>query len=766
MRKRIGIFGLSEEALQLIPLLVANPEVELGGIVDRGAPDDRSAFDERLRRRDGDLGATIAAARVASVANLLADVTLHAVIDASPEEEFAGLCPDAVERNLQIVSPLTARLLWGYGAPSVDRKAELLQTLAEVVESYNLTIDTDELFGRMLEIARSVTGADGGSLMLLDSDRNELLIRVAAGIEPELWTKIRVPIGDGIAGRVAADARPLRLRGKADREAFHILHERLDVVSALCVPLVHDGRVLGVLNLHHASRPDAFSDEDLEFAEQLARLDAQIIARSQEHEALRSQAARYEAVRAVQAIVAGRAPLPDRLAELCEFAAGSLGGGVANLFLLERGGHELRLSATSLEGGGFGGEYRVTLGQGIDGTAAKTREAAILRGSDGAIAYAALPLLAGDSLVGVLALQSGASVPRGRGVEVLLLEIAAAAAEGIARVMREAQMTARATKLGAINETGIRMVSTTDPAEVLRLGASGAAMVLEADHAVLRLQDEETGRYVIRSYFGSADGRLQERLFRFDKQVSVDAIKRRAAVLVRDARDQPALDPADSGVKSLLAAPLKRDGRVIGTLTLYDKVAPDRFATGYFEKDDLELFTKFVSYLERAIANALLHAHTRQFRNFDEETGVPNAGYLAKRIDEEIARGNNRDGALAIAICTLENLADVEAAGDSAKARRVVQCTVDALRANARDFDVIGRTGAAELAILLPDPGRDASTRIYDLARAVADDVAHNDPLNDPERVALAFGYAVYPTDGNDQDALLKRAREPRIRMV
>ena len=262
-------------------------------------------------------------------------------------------------------------------------------------------------------------------------------------------------------------------------------------------------------------------------------------------------------------------------------------------------------------------------------------------------------------------------------------------------------MTARATKLGAINETGIRMVSTTDPAEVLRLGASGAAMVLEADHAVLRLQDEETGRYVIRSYFGSADGRLQERLFRFDKQVSVDAIKRRAAVLVRDARDQPALDPADSGVKSLLAAPLKRDGRVIGTLTLYDKVAPDRFATGYFEKDDLELFTKFVSYLERAIANALLHAHTRQFRNFDEETGVPNAGYLAKRIDEEIARGNNRDGALAIAICTLENLADVEAAGDSAKARRVVQCTVDALRANARDFDVIGRTGAAELAILL-----------------------------------------------------------------
>ena len=111
----------------------------------------------------------------------------------------------------------------------------------------------------------------------------------------ELWPKIRVPLGHGIAGRVAADGRPLRLRGKADRQAFQIVRERLDVESALSVPLIFEGRVLGVLNLHHTTRPDAFSDESLEFAEQLALLDAQIIARSQEHEALRSQATRYTA---------------------------------------------------------------------------------------------------------------------------------------------------------------------------------------------------------------------------------------------------------------------------------------------------------------------------------------------------------------------------------------------------------------------------------------------------------------------------------------
>ena len=88
-------------------------------------------------------------------------------------------------------------------------------------------------------------------------------------------------------------------------------------------------------------------------------------------------------------------------------------------------------------------------------------------------------------------------------------------------------------------------------------------------------------------------------------------------------------------MRSLIAAPLRRDGRVSGTLAIYDKVSADRFTTGSFGEEDLQLFTKFVSYLERAIANALFYAHARRFRNFDEETGLPNAAYLEKRIQEE-----------------------------------------------------------------------------------------------------------------------------------
>lgn len=771
MRRRLAIHGATDEAVGLVPLLEANPSVSLVAVYD---PDVAGAR-ERLRAL-GDLRASALSALLTDDPRALAQLEIDAVIETGGTPmPFARRFPDAAARGVQIVSPLTARLLWGYGhpateAPARDRKSDLLQALHEVVESVNLTVDPDELFGRMLEIALGVTGADRGSLMLLDPGTQELTVRVAVGIEPELWPKIRVPLGQGIAGRVAADARPVRLRGKADRQAFRIVRERLDVESALSVPLVHEGKVLGVLNLHHTTRADAFSDADLAFAEQLGALDAQILYRAQEHAQLREQAQRYRVVRAVREALGGPEPLETRLGRLCRLVAERAGRGIATVYLHDADEGELRLAATSLAGGGFGGEYRISPGQGIDGRAAEERRASFLRAEAGGLAYAALPLVSGESLVGVLSVQAGAAPLGGRGAEEMLLEIAAAAADEIAHAEREARMSSRATKVSAVNETGIRMITARDPADVVRLATSSAAMVLEADHAILRLQDETTGRWVIRSYFGSADGRAQERLFRLDKRVAADAIKRRATVAVRDVAEDPALRElareAGTGVRSLVAAPLRRNGAVIGTLALYDKVSPERFAPGAFHEEDVALFGKLVSYVERALANALFYARAREHRSFDDDTGLPNAAYLAKRLDEELARAGGRPGAFALASCRIENWDAIRADAPPGFETRVARRVADALRARARDFDVVSRTGEREFVVLLPEPGAAAGERVAALARAVSDDVRKDERLNDPVRIGLAFGHAVLGVDGATRDALLSRASEPRIHRV
>ena len=205
---------------------------------------------------------------------------------------------------------------------------------------------------------------------------------------------------------------------------------------------------------------------------------------------------------------------------------------------------------------------------------------------------------------------------------------------------------------------------------------------------------------------------------------------------------------------------------MIGTLAIYDKLANDRFSVGNFGDDDLQLFSKFVSYLERAVANAIFYAQTRQYRNFDEETGLPNSKYLIKRVHEEITRSSGRNGSLALAICRIENLDEIARASEGIKSLRVIQRTAEALRSHLRAFDVLGRTDASEFTVLMPDPGFSPGDRLVALARAVADDVSKDDALNEPTRIALAFGYAIFPDEGEDCETLLRHARVARIRMV
>ncbi len=759
MRRRLGIWNATDESLSLLRLLAANAEVEVVRVYDV----DPAGALERARGIGTAIALFIEPLLVDDPRAFFGEQDFDVVIDS--RGDFATECPAPTRSGLQVVTPLTARLLWGYGVPSRNRKAELLQALHEIVESVDLTLEAEELFERMLEIAVGVTGAEGGSLMLLDQEAKVLRIRVAQGVEPELWPKIRVALGQGISGRVASEGRPIHLHGRADRRNYDLVRERVDVESALCVPLINRGEVLGVLNVHHSSRAEVFSEEDLRFMEQLAGLDAQIIARAQEHESLRSQAARYDAIREVQNLLRGPGILSDRLESLCRFVAERAGQGIVHLYLVEGDG-SLRLSATSLAGGGFGGEYRLEPGTGIDGEAVRSGRPALLRREDGRIGYAALPLIAGSKLIGLLSLQAGQQSKQDASTLESWQEIAAAAAESIARTQREARLATRAERISAINETSILMLSCDEPGEVARLATSSAAAILEADHAILRLQDPKTRRYSIRSYFGAAKDAAQESLFRLDKAVSVNTIRRRAPHLIRDASLDSTLSEYTSQMRSVLTAPLKRAGHVVGSISVYDKVSLDRFFASCFDDEDLQVFGRFVSYLERAIDHALSHHEHQQHQNFDEETGLPNESYLTRRLHEEISRAAGRANSLALCVCRLENREELSAEAGAAHVGRVIQRLAEAMRSQLRDFDVLTRLDHDEFAVLMPEPGRTPGERVFELARAVADAVSKDDALNQPIRVGLAFGYSVHPADGDERDSLLAHARTPRIRMV
>jgi hypothetical protein len=197
MRKSVAIYGATSEALQLVPVLEENPDLEIVVVFD---PDLETAR-RRIQTLDPHTAERLLARLSDDRAVFEAASGIQAVVDAGLDPPFGRLFPGASLRGVQIVSPLTARLLWGYGVSARDRQAELLQALHEVVESVNLTIDADELFLRMLEIAMGVTGADGAWSPSSGPRSRSLWERASRGGRPPMPAPFAC--GDGPTGRTS-----------------------------------------------------------------------------------------------------------------------------------------------------------------------------------------------------------------------------------------------------------------------------------------------------------------------------------------------------------------------------------------------------------------------------------------------------------------------------------------------------------------------------------------------------------------------------------
>lgn len=754
-QRRVGLHGVGAESARLLSQLVENPDLDCVRLYEPDAEAARAvlaAVDPTLLDRSG-------ASIVTSVDALLADPPLDVLVDdgrhGSPRNRVSSAAPDGP----QIVSLPTARLLWSHGVAPRDRQSELLEVLGEIVASVDLTIDGKELFARMLEIAVAVTGAAGGSLMLLGPEGRELFIQVAFGVEPELWPKIRVPLGDGIAGRVAAEARPILISGRADAEHYRIVRERVDVASALCVPLVHEGRVLGVLNLHHNTRTDVFDEHDLAFMERIAALDAAIIRRAQTHAALRARAARYEATREVHALLGGPAPLGERLRSICAVVARRLGDGIATIYLPDDSSDErlYTLAASSLSGSGAGARTAVRSGVGLDGEVARTGEAILLRDGQGRLRYAALPLIFEGRVEGVLAVQVGRMEGEADELEANLAEVAEVIAEGVVRSRREARATAHALRVSAAHEAGLRLVGQSDPQQIAQSAAASLAMLLGAEHVVVRLEDPTNGRFQIASYFGGADDQAQYALFALDKAATIETIRRRTLQLVRDLPVHPKLGPFAGSITSMISAPLKIDGRIVGCVAVYDKLAADTFFSGRFNEDDLQVISHFVGDFDRALAAS----------RTTPGAGARSVAGWRSRVGEELLRAADRPGELALSICSLEDFDALLSNGEE-RAHEALARLETALRAELRPFDHLVRLDERRFGVLLPEPGPDASESVRRLARAVSERVASAcaQGSEDDVRIVLGFGFATNERGESDAAGFEARAEVPRIVMV
>ncbi|HVF32873.1 MAG TPA: ATP-binding protein [Acidimicrobiales bacterium] len=113
-------------------------------------------------------------------------------------------------------------------------------------------LELDAVLDVVLASAGRLFQGEGGSIMLLVAPE-ELEVVAAPTNAAALGARVR--FGEGVAGKVAVNCDPVLVSGRAGRRST-------PVDSGMCVPLVHEGRIFGVLNVN--ARPGhTFTGHDL-----------------------------------------------------------------------------------------------------------------------------------------------------------------------------------------------------------------------------------------------------------------------------------------------------------------------------------------------------------------------------------------------------------------------------------------------------------------------------------------------------------------------
>jgi GAF domain-containing protein len=135
-----------------------------------------------------------------------------------------------------------------------------IQSITDVALS---RLDDRDLLAKLLERTRAVLQADTAAVLLLDLSSQELIATAAAGLEEEVRQGVRIPVGLGFAGRIAAEHRPVILDHVDHTTVLNPILLEKGIRALMGVPLIAGGRVIGVLHVGSLA-PREFTGDDVE----------------------------------------------------------------------------------------------------------------------------------------------------------------------------------------------------------------------------------------------------------------------------------------------------------------------------------------------------------------------------------------------------------------------------------------------------------------------------------------------------------------------
>ncbi|HEX5015900.1 MAG TPA: GAF domain-containing protein [Candidatus Limnocylindrales bacterium] len=416
--------------------------------------------------------------------------------------------------------------------------------------------------------------------------------------------------------------------------------------SLVLAPLTLGSRVLGVISLQNLDRDEAFSESDEELLTTLAASLSVALENVRLIEETRQRLAELATVNEVGNALATQLDLGNLLELVGEEVRRTFEADLVYVALLDTDGRRLEFPYY-FEGGERQQQPAMDYGEGLTSRIMGAREPLLLHresdwdaiGSRGvgtlAKSYLGVPILTGESAIGVISVQSTTQEGRfGEADARLLATIAANVGVAIqnARLYQEAHR--RADEMAALADVGQEISVTLDSQVVLERIGERVQTLLAADTTALFLADRETGRFRAILVIGQAADAIKADEIVEGEGIIGDIIRTRTPEFVNDAgadprvRDIPNTDDWNAEIDRLMAAPLIARDRVIGVAAVW------RSEGAPFNDADLGFLVGLARQASIAIENSRLFRQAQEAQTAAEAANQAKSAFLAAMSHE------------------------------------------------------------------------------------------------------------------------------------
>jgi signal transduction histidine kinase/DNA-binding response OmpR family regulator len=143
-------------------------------------------------------------------------------------------------------------------AEDLASRLRALEALTLVGRTVTSLLDLDEVLTTVVEAAVRLTGAEEGSLLLVDDESGELYMRASKNFDEEFARTFRLHVRDSLAGQVIVSGEPALIDESSPQKDLtsSLVH------SLIYVPLRLRGKVIGVLGVDNRKAGLSLTNED------------------------------------------------------------------------------------------------------------------------------------------------------------------------------------------------------------------------------------------------------------------------------------------------------------------------------------------------------------------------------------------------------------------------------------------------------------------------------------------------------------------------